>query len=123
MRATGLVLALSSLALAGCQTAGAEPEPASGSQFASVEAPTFAQALCAGCHAVKPLQLSPNPRAPSFSDIVNRPGVTRRSLHRFLTDAHNYPEVMDFDLEKHHVDELTDYMITLREPRFRKTPS
>ena len=91
-------------------------------RVSEVEPPTFAQALCAGCHGVKPLVLSPNPHAPSFSDIVNREGVTRANLHRFLSNAHNYPEAMDFDLEEQHVDELTDYMITLKDPRYRPMP-
>lgn len=112
---------LGSFLLAGCQEPGNSVD--SVSSRATAEAPTFAQALCAGCHAVKPLQLSPNPGAPAFADIVNRPGVTQRSLHRFLTDAHNYPEVMDFDLEPHHVEELSNYMITLKDPRFHKTPN
>jgi len=105
--------------------AACEHSPANHSGFrnaAEVDPPTFAQALCAGCHAVKPLVLSPNPQAPSFSDIVNREGVTHASLHRFLSNAHNYPETMDFDLEEHHVDELTNYMITLKEPLYRRVP-
>lgn len=89
---------------------------------AAVDPPAFAEALCAGCHSIKPLVLSPNPQAPSFPDIVNRPGVTRANLHRFLSNAHNYPEAMDFDLEESHVEELTDYMITLKDPYYRRIP-
>jgi len=112
-----LLLAVS---LAACEHS---PEGQSGfNTAAEVDPPTFAQALCAGCHAVKPLVLSPNPQAPSFSDIVNREGVTRANLHRFLSNAHNYPEAMDFDLEESHVDELTDYMITLKQPHYRRIP-
>lgn len=115
-----ILLALGAMTLSACQHGRAGAGESLAAQ--EVDPPVFAQALCAGCHAIKPLQLSPNPQAPSFSEIVNRPGVNRTSLHRFLTDAHNYPEVMDFDLEPQHVDELTDYMITLKDPHFRRTP-
>ncbi len=74
----------------------------------------FIQAACGGCHAVEPLGLSPNPEAPSFEAIANRTGLDQSSLAAWLGDAHNYPEVMDFDLEEHQVDAIAAYMVTLQ---------
>lgn len=32
----------------------------------------------------------------------------------WLTDAHNYPEIMDFDLDPLQVEDIADYILTLR---------
>lgn len=98
--------------LSACQTT---PQPtASASQPEQASPPVFVEAACGGCHAVEPPFLSPNPRAPSFEAVANRPGVTRATVRAWLVNAHNYPEVMDFDLNRDHVDAVSDYMITLR---------
>ena len=76
--------------------------------------PAFVEAACGGCHAVEPPFLSPNPDVPSFESIANRPGVTKATIRAWLRNAHNYPEQMDFDLTSERVDEVADYMITLR---------
>lgn len=81
---------------------------------APAEPPAFVEAACGGCHAVEPPFLSPNARAPSFEAVANRPGVTKATIQAWLRNAHNYPEIMDFDLNKERVDEVADYMITLR---------
>lgn len=91
-------------ALAACATT---PEPAPAP-------PAFVEAACGGCHAVEPPFLSPNRRAPSFEAVANRPGVTRATIRAWLVNAHNYPEEMDFDLERDHVEQVSGYMITLR---------
>ena len=120
MQAKGFV-SLILLLSASCAHTAAPESPATAAAT-SHEDLAFIQAACAGCHAVEPLHLSPNPIAPTFVEIVNREGVTRRAMHRFLSDAHNYPEVMDFDLEEHHVDLLTDYMLTLKDPERKLSP-
>jgi hypothetical protein len=74
----------------------------------------FAQAACGGCHAVEQDMLSPNPLAPEWPRIVNTPGLTSASLERWLVDAHNYPEEMDFDLDAPQVEDLVAYMLGLR---------
>ena len=79
----------------------------------------FAQGSCGGCHAVEPHQLSPNPDAPPFPAVVNRPGLTRATLSAWLRDAHNYPEEMEFYLEGPEVDYLVAYMLTLRDETYR----
>ena len=94
------------LALAACVTTPAPTPPP--------PAPAFVQAACGGCHATEPPFLSPNPGVPSFEAIANRPGVTKATIRAWLVNAHNYPEDMDFTLERDHVETIAEYMITLR---------
>ncbi|QIG54166.1 cytochrome c [Altererythrobacter sp. BO-6] len=82
----------------------------------------FVQAACGGCHSVEATGLSPNPLSPPFADIANRQGLTRATLVTWLTDAHNYPEVMDFDLDPPQVEDIADYILTLRGEDYRKLP-
>jgi len=78
------------------------------------EAHALAQAACAGCHSVEAMGLSPNPDAPEWPVIANTPGLTRETLLAWLTEAHNYPDQMDFYLEQDEAEMLADYMLTLR---------
>ncbi|MEM6474571.1 MAG: hypothetical protein AAF687_00235 [Pseudomonadota bacterium] len=96
--------------LATCQTTGTALQTAQ----APADPPAFVEAACGGCHAVAPPFLSPNPQAPGFEAIANRPGVPDETLGQWLADAHNYPEVMDFDLDADQVDQIAVYMLTLR---------
>ena len=102
------VVACQPLASAG-QAAPGEPHPGL----------AFAQASCGGCHAVERLGVSPNPDAPPFAAIVNQEGLTAETLSTWLGDAHNYPEEMEFYLEKPEVDQLVAYLLTLRDPNYR----
>lgn len=77
-------------------------------------APAFVEAACGGCHAVEPPFLSPNPAAPSFASIANRRGLSERSLASWLSQAHNYPEDMDFTLSQAQIDRIAAYTVTLR---------
>ncbi|UAB78427.1 hypothetical protein INR77_01395 [Erythrobacter sp. SCSIO 43205] len=81
---------------------------------APAQPPAFVEAACGGCHSVEPPFLSPTAAVPSFESIANRPGVTRATIQAWLRNAHNYPEQMDFDLTQEKVEEVADYMITLR---------
>ncbi|MEZ5734198.1 MAG: cytochrome c [Novosphingobium sp.] len=74
----------------------------------------FAQAHCSQCHAVVPLRISPNPEAPPFETVVNVPGLTDVTLKTFLRDSHNFPEIMNFDIDPEQIDALAAYMLTLR---------
>lgn len=82
----------------------------------------FVQAACGGCHAVETPGLSPNPASPPFAQIANRAGLTRATLLHWLSDAHNYPEVMDFDLDEAQVEQIADYILTLRSAGYRRLP-
>lgn len=101
------------LVLAACQTSGTSPEVASAAA-PDERALTFSQAACGGCHAVEYPALSPNPMAPTFASIANREGLDETSLASWLTDAHNYPEVMDFDLDADQVELIAEHMLSLR---------
>src|SRR3954463_11894592 len=51
---------------------------------------TFAQRVCAQCHAVRRSQISsPNPDAPTFPVIAGVPGMTALALTVVLQSAHN----------------------------------
>jgi mono/diheme cytochrome c family protein len=78
-------------------------------------APAFVEAACGGCHAVEPPFLSPNPASPSFAAIANRSGLSEASLAAWLSEAHNYPEQMDFTLTATQIDQIAAYMVTLRD--------
>ncbi len=82
----------------------------------------FVQAACGGCHSVEASGLSPNPQAPRWIDIVNQQGLDEDSLASWLADAHNYPEMMDFDLDPDQVEMIADYMLTLRSEDYRRQP-
>jgi mono/diheme cytochrome c family protein len=75
----------------------------------------FAQARCAGCHAVTPGQISPNADAPPFASIAQRPGLSRTSAIRWLRQSHNFPDQMNFYLEPEQAEQLAAYLLSLRE--------
>jgi mono/diheme cytochrome c family protein len=79
----------------------------------------FAQAHCAGCHGVTAGSLSPNPESPPFEAIVNAPDLTGATLRQFLRDSHNFPQAMNFTVSPASIDDLADYMLTLRTPTYR----
>ena len=119
-----LAIALAAFTLAACQPvlqAEAGPVPAvaavpavpaalSGPAKAGYE---LSEALCAGCHAIKPGELSPNPMSPTFEMIANSAGLTLDTLSDYLKDSHNYPETMNFEVAQEDSDVLAAYMITL----------
>ncbi|MBV7265527.1 hypothetical protein [Erythrobacter ani] len=102
-------LTLLAVLLSACQTAA----PA-GVASTDPGPPAFVEAACGGCHAVEPPFLSPNPASPTFEAIANNPGVTDETLASWLANAHNYPEVMDFDLEPEQIEQVAEYLVTLR---------
>jgi len=80
------------------------------------------QTSCGECHAVRKNEISHRSNAPAFPDIVNTQGVTRETLTTWLRGAHNYPSEMDFYLDDRKVDAIVNYLFTLREPKFKRTP-
>ncbi|PEQ13705.1 hypothetical protein B2G71_05130 [Novosphingobium sp. PC22D] len=115
MKAIPIALALT-LAASACL---AVPPATSSDAAAPARGLSFAQAHCAQCHAVRPLEVSANPEAPQFAEIVDRPGLTRTTLAAFLRDSHNFPEKMDFDIDPEEIDALSAYMLTLRDEEKR----
>lgn len=116
-------IAASAAMLAGCQTYSHKSATSSAgsdaTRIAAADPPALVEAACGGCHAVAPPFLSPNPSAPSFEAIANREGVTDDTLGDWLANAHNYPEVMDFDLEPDQIDQIAVYMVTLRREDYK----
>ena len=95
-------------------------EPASSAAPSPGQA--FAQSSCGGCHAVGRYGSSSNPNAPPFPAIVNQEGLTEETLSTWLRSAHNYPQEMNFLLRDVEVDALIAYMLTLRDPNYRRPP-
>ena len=107
------------LALAGAAAACQPLSPAGQATAGSHPGMAFAKSSCSGCHAIDLRNVSPNPNAPPFAEIVNQEGLTANTLSSWLRNAHNYPDEMKFSVEGHRVDELVDYMLTLRDPNYR----
>ncbi len=127
-----LVGAVGTLAMAACQppapaqSATSTDPHASRADLAQADAdgvPMLVDAVCGSCHAVAPGALSPLPQAPTFPEIANRDGLTRETLTTYLRDAHNYPDIMDVGLTDEDVALVVDYMVSLKDPDYRATPS
>lgn len=86
----------------------------------AVQGKAFAQASCASCHSIERYGHSPNPNSPPFPAIANQEGLTSETLTTWLRGAHNYPREMDFYLQEQQADALVAYMLTLRDPNYRR---
>ena len=106
-----------SLVATACET----PSPRASAQR-STEGFNYAQASCGSCHGVGRSARSRNSDAPPFEVIVNREGLTAETLSFWLRGAHNYPREMDFYLGDREVEALVVYMLTLRDPNYRRPP-
>lgn len=81
---------------------------------------TFAEAHCAACHNVADGQASSNPQAPPFIAIANTRGLTDGTLTNWLSDSHNYPELMDFEIASADIDDLAAYILTLQSADYKQ---
>lgn len=116
---TPLPLLALALLLTGCHNPPLDERASSGTLS---RGQAFAEASCGGCHAVSLYGRSSNPNAPPFGYIANQEGVTAETLTVWLSGAHNYPREMDFYLQAREVDDLVDYLLTLRDPSYRRPP-
>ena len=107
------------LLLAACQQV--PPIDAASSPLAR-HGQAFARETCSSCHAIGRDARSPNSAAPLFPVIVNQEGVTAETLSVWLRGAHNYPREMDLYLQEAEVNALVAYMLTLRDPNYRRPP-
>ena len=107
------------LLLAACANSPAAPPAA---PTAADKGKAFAQSSCAGCHSIERYGHSPNPNSPPFPAIANQEGLTPETLTTWLRGAHNYPREMDFYLYEPQVDSLVAYMLTLKDPNYRRPP-
>lgn len=118
-----LLLGAAALLAAGMGSYGelaAGAAPASGSAASVARGKAFAQAHCSGCHAVLPDRFSPNPDAPPFENVVTKEGLTAETLTYWLRHSHNFPEIMNFEVADDQVDDLSAFMLTLRQPPPRR---
>ena len=94
-----MVVALASLALPA-----AAQDPSAGGRLAV--------RWCMACHVVEPNQSTATDNAPSFREIVVRPGTTAGSLDRYLSTGHTL--MPDFSLSSQERDMLVAYILSLR---------
>lgn len=66
---------------------------------------------CSVCHAIKPGQASPNPKAPPFAAIAAEPSATEYGLRVFLKTTH--ATMPNFKIDPDDIDELVGYIRSL----------
>ena len=113
-------LALSCIGLAACQPA--PPQSAATAQPVPNIVPNIVQGVCGDCHGVQPPFLSPNPAAPGFDVVANSAGLTRETATDWLVDAHNYPELMEFELTREEAEKVAEYLVSLQREDFEPLP-
>lgn len=86
-----------------------------GLAWAELPGKSLAERWCSQCHAVKPNQVSPNPKAPAFSEIAAQPSITEYTLRVFLQTEH--AKMPNFILKPDVTDDLVDYIISLKPAR------
>jgi mono/diheme cytochrome c family protein len=67
---------------------------------------------CAECHAVTKDNRSPNPNAPSFSDLAAQGSTTELSLRAFLRTPH--PTMPDIIIKPADADDIIGYILSLQ---------
>ena len=73
----------------------------------------LARTICAQCHAVRSGQLrSPDPMAPSFTNIATTLGMTDRALRVWLQSSH--PTMPNFILSPSERDDVVAYIMALK---------
>jgi mono/diheme cytochrome c family protein len=72
---------------------------------------TLASRWCAECHATKPGQTSPNPKAPAFVAIAAESTATEYALRVFLKTTH--ATMPNFKIDPADIDDLVAYIRSL----------
>ena len=117
-----LPLSLAALGLTACQTTPSPAPTTPASTSPAPKVPNLVQGVCGDCHGVEPPFLSPNPDAPDFETIANSAGLPGESLTQWLIDAHNYPELMEFELSEAEARAVAAYMVTLQREDYEPAP-
>ena len=113
--------AILALVISGCNAVGDPASPSTrtpGNQAPEQRGLAFAEARCAGCHAVT-RGISPNPQSPTFEAVINTSGLDLTTLKPWLQNSHDFPAMMNFAIEPEHIDDLAAYMLTLKNPSYR----
>ena len=73
----------------------------------------LAQSICAQCHAVRSGQMrSPDPMAPSFSNLTKWPGMTEMALRAWLQLSHRtMPNIV---LNTNETNDVVAYILSLK---------
>lgn len=82
---------------------------------AALQGEDLAQRWCSQCHAVKPNQVSTNPKAPPFPQVAAQPSITEYTLRVFLNIQHI--EMPDFILKPEDADALVGYILSLKQKK------
>lgn len=85
---------------------------------AAMRGRAFAQAHCASCHAIAD-GTSPHADAPAFADVINQPDLSEKTLNPWLRNSHNFPQIMNFEIQADHIDDLAAHMLTLKDPKHK----
>ena len=85
---------------------------AAGPALAASPGETLAQQWCAGCHAIRPGQQSPNPKAPTFPAIAAEPSATDYSLRVFLKTTH--ATMPNYRIDPDAIDDIVAYIRSLK---------
>jgi mono/diheme cytochrome c family protein len=113
-------LILAAAAMVAGSAAVGQPSPANERRLAeAARGRAIADTRCGACHGVTANGTSPNPESPPFADIANRDGLTSATLRQYLRDAHNYPDAMQFRLNRSQVRDLSAYVVTLKQPGYK----
>lgn len=112
-----LLLVLGCSAINAEQAIGGE-EIVPSASAAQMRGSAFARTQCSQCHSIEG-SFSPRPEAPSFSAIINTPGLTDLTLQDWLENSHNFPEIMDFAIAPEQIDDLSQYMLTLKDENYQ----
>jgi len=82
----------------------------------SMKGAALAQSVCAQCHAVRNGQMrSPNPMAPSFSNVSKWPGMTEIALRAWMQSSHRtMPNIV---LDDNETDNVIAYIMRLKAGR------
>ncbi len=108
------VLTVLLLIPAACAPLPLDEAPAASKAAAEMRGLAFAQANCSACHAVTAGQDSPLAEAPPFEAVVNTPGLSEATITPWLRNSHNFPDMMDFEIDPAEIDDLAAYMLSLQ---------
>lgn len=75
----------------------------------------LAERWCSQCHAIKPNQVSTNPKAPPFAEVAAQPSTGEYTLRVFLNIQH--VEMPNFILKPDDADALVEYIMSLKPTR------
>jgi mono/diheme cytochrome c family protein len=74
---------------------------------------TYAEKVCAQCHAIHRTGLSPEPTAPPLRNVAATPGITETALRVWLSTSH--PTMPNIVVEPQNMDNVIAYILTLRD--------